>query len=138
MVRLSEARLAQLQARGRIRGDAVSDLPKPSKHRNKKSELDGIIFDSKKEAARYQELKLLERAGEIADLQLQVVFDLAPAVVLDGRKKPAIRYLSDFTYLEGGIQVVEDVKSDATRMHPVYRIKKHLMKAVHGIDIRET
>ena len=48
------------------------------KYRNKKVEVDGILFDSKKEANRYMELKLLEKAGEITDLKRQVRYELIP------------------------------------------------------------
>ena len=57
--------------------------------------------------------------------------------MLDGKAKPAVRYVADFVYQEQGAQVVEDVKSVVTRKHPVYRLKKHLMKHVHGIEVRE-
>lgn len=132
-MRLSAQRLAVLQAKGRIRGD---DKPaKASKHRNQKTEVDGITFDSKKEAGRYQELKLLERAGEITDLRLQVPFEIVPAVTLYGRRVPARHYMADFTYVEGGKLVVEDSKGQRL---PMYTIKRQLMKSVHNIEIRET
>ncbi|MCG4607161.1 hypothetical protein L0O74_12605, partial [Bifidobacterium longum] len=53
------------------------------------------------------------------------------------RAKPALRYFADFTYLKDGVQVVEDVKSVATRKLASYRSKKHMMKSVHDIDISE-
>jgi hypothetical protein len=59
-------------------------------------------------------------------------------VVLDGKTKPAVRYIADFVYIRDGRQVVEDAKSPHLRKDPVYRLKKHLMKSVHGIDIVET
>jgi len=111
---------------------------KPPKYRNTKTEVDGIVFDSKKEAARWQQLKLQEAAGSIKDLRRQVPFELAPAVVLDGRKKPALRYLADYVYLEDGLLTVEDCKSEITRKAPAYRIKKHLMATVHKLHIKET
>lgn len=109
-----------------------------AKYRNTKVEVDGQKFDSKKEAARWQKLQLLEAAGHIQDLRRQVAFELAPAVVLDGRKKPALRYFADLVYMEDGLLVVEDVKSEITRKNPVHRIKKHLMATVHKIFIKET
>lgn len=111
---------------------------KPQKYRNTKTEVDGITFDSKKEAARWQELKLQEACGYIKDLRRQVPFELAPAVKLDGRMKPALRYWADFCYLDEGLLVVEDSKSPVTRKDPLYRAKRHLMATVHKIIIKET
>jgi hypothetical protein len=110
---------------------------KPSKYRNQKVTVDGFTFDSAKESRRYSELLALQRAGKISNLELQVPFILAPPVVMNGRKKPALRYMADFVYDEGGKQVVEDVKSAATRKLPVFRVKAHLMLSVHGIEIKE-
>jgi hypothetical protein len=110
---------------------------KAAKHGNTGIEVDGIKFDSKREAARHLHLLMLQRAGMISDLKLQVPFVLQPAVVLDGRKKPALRYFADFTYLERGRLVIEDAKSPHLRKHPVYRLKKHLLKTTFGLDISE-
>jgi hypothetical protein len=110
-----------------------------SKYRSIKTVIDGITFDSKKEAARWQELKLAERAGLIAELVRQVPFVLAPSVMIDGRKKPELRWFADFIYTDlAGYTVVEDCKSPPTRKTKDYRIKKHLMKSVHNIDILES
>ena len=100
-----------------------------SKFRNKRTMLDGIAFDSKKEAARYQELKLLERAGEISELKLQPTF----SIEVGGHR--ICKYRADFAYKQGGADVVEDVKGIKT---PTYRLKAKLLKAVHGITILET
>ncbi len=77
-----------------------------TKYKNKKVVLNGITFDSQKEARRYRDLSLLERAGEINDLELQKAFILAESVKFESepRRKPAV---------------------------------KHLMKSVHGLEIRE-
>ena len=114
-------------------------MKKPSKYNNRKVELDGFTFDSQKEARRYSELKLLVRVGEISELELQKSFVLAESVKFNNepRAKPAIRYVADFAYMENGVMIVEDVKSKATKSLPVYRMKKHLMKSVHGIEIQE-
>lgn len=106
-----------------------------SKYRNVKTVIDGISFDSKREAARWQELRLWVRAGGIADLNRQVPFVLAPSVVIGGRKRPALRYIADFTYIDNVSQemVIEDVKGKITEG---YRIKRHLM-AVKGYKITE-
>lgn len=104
-----------------------------TKYNNKRTVIDNIAFDSKKEAARYAVLKLLERGKAISDLKLQVPFVLAPAIHINGRKKPALRYFADFVYVENGKQVIEDCKGFLT---DVYRIKRHLM-IVQGYEIRE-
>ncbi len=101
-----------------------------SKYHAKKTVVDGITFDSKKEAMHYQELKLLERAGEIHDLKLQV-----PFVLID--KSPygrQIKYVADFVYYQDGQMVVVDVKGFKT---DVYKLKKRLMAERYGIEIKE-
>jgi hypothetical protein len=117
------------QARHKTVGGQVT------KYRNKKVTVDGITFDSAKEARRWSELRLLEKAGQIAMLERQRVFILAPAVTLGGRKKPALRYVCDFCYEKDGAEVVEDVKSSITRESRAFRIKQHLMMSVHGIEL---
>lgn len=107
-----------------------------SKYGNKRVMVDGVWFDSQREAKRYGQLKMMEKAGEISALTLQVYFTLAESVVLNGRKKPALRYVADFCYnTNDGFPVVEDCKGHKTA---VYRIKQHLMKSIFGIDIKET
>jgi hypothetical protein len=79
------------------------------KYRNKPCVIDGIRFDSKAEARRYQELELLQRGRQIRDLKRQVTF------ALYGKNGAAIcRYRADFMYEEAGKHVVEDVKGVAT------------------------
>ena len=107
---------------------------KKPKYNNKKTETDGIIFDSALEAARYLELKRLEDSGEITILRRQVAFEIIPSVVLDGRKLPPSKYVADFTYWVGDEMVCEDVKGMATRE---YRLKRKMMKAFLGIEVRE-
>jgi hypothetical protein len=111
--------------------------PKTNKYRNQPVTVDGVKFDSKKEYARWQQLKMLESAGKVSNLRRQVSFELAPAVTLHGRKKPALRYVADHAYEENGVMVYEDVKSEITRKDPVYRMKIHLLMSVHGVEIRE-
>ncbi len=110
-----------------------------SKYNAQRIEKDGMKFDSVKEYKRYIELTARMQRGEISELQCQVKFELAPKVKIAGEKraKPALRYFADFTYIENGVLVVEDVKSAVTRKLASYRNKKHLMKTVHDIDIRE-
>lgn len=109
-----------------------------SKYNNRKVSVGGITFDSKKEATRWQQLRLAEAEGAISNLQRQVVYEIAPAVVLDGRKRPARKYVADFQYhrSEGDsvALVVEDVKGMKL---PEYRLKRHLMKAIHNIEVKE-
>lgn len=97
-----------------------------SKMRNVKVMYDNILFHSKKEAARYADLKLLARGGVIKDLKLQVPFELVP-------KQPgerAVKYYADFTYYDNRINkfVIEDTKSDFTRKKDSYIIKRKLVK----------
>ena len=108
-----------------------------TKHKNKKVNLFGLSFDSKKEASRYLILKQYQENGLIKNLELQKTFSLIPAVILNGRRKPAIRYVCDFYYEMDGKPVIEDVKSPVTRKLSTYRIKAHLMKHIFNIDIKE-
>lgn len=106
-----------------------------SKYNNKKTTLFGITFDSKAEADRYLVLKSEWQAGRIRELELQKVFILAPSVTVQGRKRPPLKYIADFEYYRAdGTHVVEDVKGMVTDS---YRIKRHLMASVHGIEIKE-
>lgn len=106
-----------------------------SKYRNKKVTFNGIKFDSKKECKRYQELLLLERAGQISDLQRQVRFELIPSQRIDGKVvERAVYYVADFVYEEKGQKVVEDTKGIRTAD---YIIKRKLMLHIHGIRIKE-
>lgn len=108
-------------------------LKRRSKYRNIKVKVDGIIFDSKKEAERWKMLQFLESQGKIRDLKRQVRYTL----MVYGKK--ICSYVADFVYEDRSVdgRVVEDVKSDHTRRLPVYRIKKKLMKALYDIDIKE-
>ena len=105
-----------------------SQKQKNSKYNNAKTVVDGIEFDSEKESMRYAELKMLEKAGAIQDLKLQVPFILQPSFYKDGERIQAIKYVADFTYTKDGETVIEDVKSDATRKNKVYQLKKKMME----------
>ena len=112
---------------------------KKNKYHSRKVTINGIQFDSKKEANRYCALKMLENAGEISDLKLQVPFELIPTQRDEDGKllEKKCSYLADFTYLDkDGNLVVEDVKSKATRTTE-YRIKRKLMLYNLGIQIKE-
>lgn len=107
-----------------------------SKYNSKKTIVDGQKFDSKKEARRYQELLLLEKAGEIQNLCRQVKFVLIPSQRDENGKvvERECSYKADFTYEEGIKTVVEDVKGYRTKE---YIIKRKLMLYQYGIRIRE-
>ncbi len=94
----------------------------------KKQSVDGIVFASRKEARRYQQLKLLERAGKITGLELQPPF----VITINGVK--CFTYKADFAYFEDNKRVVEDVKGVKT---PVYRLKKKCVEAMYGFQIVE-
>lgn len=104
-----------------------------SKHRNVKVEIDGIVFDSLKESRRYQHLYQAQKMGLIRQLKVHPKFDL----MINGLK--ICTYEADFSYFHLGVsrQAIEDVKSEATRTAPVYRLKKKLMKAILGINVNE-
>lgn len=105
------------------------------KYKAKKITVDGIVFDSQKEASRYRELRLLEQAGAIEDLQMQVAFELIPKQTEKGKcVERSCKYIADFVYREKGQMIVEDVKGFKT---PEYTIKRKLMRFIHGIGIRE-
>lgn len=123
----------------------VRRAAKRSKYGAIKQTVDGITFHSKREASRYCELKLLEKAGQIARLTLQQRFELcAPKTNLRGDVNSADwmmtigRYVADFCYdeLTPGVTrfVVEDAKGFKT---PLYRWKKKHFEAQYGIEIRE-
>lgn len=121
------------------------------KYGNKKYTVDGITFDSIREAHRYQELKAMQKAGIIHDLKLQVEYILiptqhepSPGVYKSGKNKGKPKsgkvlerkcsYISDFVYIENGVLIVEDAKGMRTKE---YIIKRKLMLYVHGIKIKE-
>lgn len=106
---------------------------KTPKYRNVKTVVDGITFDSAKEARRYGELKLLERSGRISGLEVQPAFRIVVNDCLICTYKADFRYVTDTPHASG-VVVTEDVKGMQT---PVYRLKKKLMLAVHGISVVE-
>ena len=98
-----------------------------SKYKNKKITIDGITFDSRLEATRYCELKLLYQAGEITQLRLQPEFELIPAFRKNGISFRKTTYKADFMYLDNrsGKYIVEDTKGFKT---DVYKIKRKLFE----------
>lgn len=117
-----------------LRRQLKAAAPRRQKYASRRVEIDGQTFDSKAEARYWGVLQLRLKAGEIRNLRRQVPFELAPAVVIGGRKRPPLRYVADFVWEEGGKTIVADVKGVVPE---AYRIKRHLMKAIHGIDILE-
>ena len=119
-----------------------------AKYYSKNVTRDGMTFDSVKEYKRYCELRLLEKAGAITDLQRQVEFELIPAqrepnrVGVRGGKikgktiEKAVKYVADFTYKQNDVLVVEDVKSPATKTRD-YILKRKMMLYFKGIKISE-
>jgi len=101
-----------------------------SKYHAIRTEVDGYVFDSRAEARRYEDLKLLERIGEIGDLELQPQFP----IVVNGKKIG--KYIADFRYMDKVKKevVIEDVKGMKT---PVYRLKKKLVEAIYSVVITE-
>jgi hypothetical protein len=106
-----------------------------NKYYSKKVTVNGITFDSKKEANRYSELVLLERAGKIQNLERQVKFELIPYQRIDGKVvERGCSYIADFVYQQDGKKVVEDTKGFRTQE---YIIKRKLMLYLKGIRIKE-
>lgn len=94
-------------------------------------------FDSKAEHRRWLELKLLEKAGKISELERQKRFELQPAFTdCTGRRQRPIFYVCDYFYREGDKYIIEDVKSPVTANNAVYRLKKKMM-LYRGYEIRE-
>lgn len=124
------------------------------KYNNSKTVVDGITFDSRHEAHRYCELKLLERGKVISDLELQKEFVLIPNQYRteerygkNGRRlkdkqillEKKVSYFADFCYTlnETGETVVEDAKSDITRKDKAYILKRKMLRYFYGISVRE-
>ena len=108
-----------------------------NKYRNTKIIIDGIEFDSKKEGYRYKELKLLERAGLIKDLELQKEYILQDKFKINNKTVRKISYIADFSYIavkDNKLHVI-DVKGFKT---PEYKLKRKLMLYMHNIRIKET
>lgn len=108
--------------------DATASVKKSKYNNIKTVDEFGNVFDSKKELKRAKELRLLLKAGEIGFLARQVEFDLGVG-----------KYIADFVYTDKatGLTVVEDVKSEATKKLPVYRLKRKMMWKIHQIELKE-
>lgn len=95
-----------------------------NKYNAKKTEINGVQFDSKKEAKVYQDLESLQRIGKISNLRRQVRFELVPKQ----KDERAVFYVADYVYEQDGKQIVADCKSAMTKKLPAYIIKRKLMK----------
>ena len=128
------ARNPQLQELAKIK-----DGPGKNKYNAKRTTIDGITFDSAKEANRYQELLMLERSGQISGLRRQVRYELQAGFVgMTGKWVRPICYVADADYWEQGGHVVEDTKSPATRKIKSYQIKRKMFEAkFRDIEFRE-
>ena len=103
-----------------------------SKLRNIPTVVDGIRFASKKEARRWCELCLLERAGAIRNLRRQVVYQLA----VNGH--PICKYVPDFVYYENGLEIIEDVKGQKSGVpYQLFTVKRKLLFALYGLEVIE-
>ena len=137
MLRLSEEQLQEMvnHHEGRVHvleGEKSSQ----AKYRNKRfRDESGEWWDSLQEYKRWVDLRLLETAGKIQDLQKKVKFDLLPAAIKDHKRLRPLRYVADFVYFEDGMKVVEDAKGYRNKL---YLMKKRLMWQLLGIDIFET
>lgn len=118
---------------------ALGLIGRKSKYGNKPQKIGGEKYRSKREAKRHRDLLALQRAGLVAGLNREVAYVLAPSVRYSdkARATPALRYVADFVYTDTrtGRLIVEDCKGCRTQ---AYRVKRHLMLAVHGIEVRET
>lgn len=148
-VRMTAAELKEAHARNQARGRPRARPGSHQKYGNQRvTDAEGMKFDSKAEHRHWLHLSMLARAGKIVNLRRQVTFELAPAQTFQRRddlgmflpgqvvKTRPLRYVADFTYTvaDTGEEVVADVKGAQT---DVWRIKRVLMKHVHGIDVME-
>jgi hypothetical protein len=109
-----------------------------NKYNSKKVTIDGYTFDSAKEARRYSNLVLMQKAGIISGLTLQPAFELQEKYKKNGRSVREIKYIADFSYLENGKLVIEDVKAADNFKTDVYKLKKKLFEFKYPeLEIRE-
>lgn len=106
------------------------------KYKNKKTRVDGILFDSAREAARYCVLKAKERSGEITELERQKKFEILPGFVYRGERVRKVVYIADFVYRnKNGEKIIEDVKGFKTKD---YLLKKKLLLSRLAAEGNET
>jgi hypothetical protein len=129
-IRATAAEIAEWERKGLIPPAALTPAAieaSPSKYGNRRTEIDGLTFASKREARRYLDFREQQRAGLIRDLQTQTEIP----IVVNG--VTVTRYIADFTYTRDGARVVEDAKGAKT---DVYRLKKKLLAAL-GVEVVE-
>lgn len=135
-----------LQKLGKQQRPRESREPSKNKYSAKPTDVimpDGTVrhFDSIKEAERFKELDLLQRAGEITGLKCQVPFELVPHQKRDdGKTEQPVKYIADFVYYDGCRRVVEDVKGykdTGSAAYKLYTVKRKLMLQRYGITIKE-
>jgi ribosomal protein S8 len=105
------------------------------KYHSTRTQIDGIWFDSKKEANRYSELRVMEKSGEISGLTLQPEYQLQPGFTYDGKKERAIVYRADFRYSKDGKIIVEDVKASSRFKTNIYKLKRKMLLYKYGEKI---
>jgi hypothetical protein len=113
---------------------------KNNKYYAQKCKINGSVFDSRKEAQRHQVLLLLQKSGQICDLERQKKYILIPTQRDENGKliERELSYIADFVYKENGKEVVEDVKGyKEGAAYRIFSIKRKLMLSVHGIRVRE-
>lgn len=134
MTTWTEEDVAKLRVKGRSDPPAVS-AKKRSKYRAEPTEVDGHRFPSRREASRYEHLKLLQQAGEIRDLELQPKYPLIVTTPAGVKVEVGV-YTADFRYFKkGGGSVVEDAKG--FRTNTAYLLRKRIVEAQYGIRIEE-
>jgi hypothetical protein len=128
--KFTAADVAKLEARGMVPPGTVPEKEKRHKYAAERTEVDGERLDSKKEAAQYRKLLVLQQAGVISNLKRQVPYELNEGGTF------SYKYIADFVYkiVETGEEVVQDAKGYRTAE---YKKKKRLMKQVHNITITE-
>jgi hypothetical protein len=136
-LRLTEEQLAAIKARSTVRTHTLKDErpTKASKYNNHRFTDSEGSWDSKRERARWDQLRALESAGQIEDLKKKIPYELIPSSMKNGKKLRPVVYIADYVYTENGLTVVEDCKGFRTKL---YLIKKRLMWERYGIDIYET
>lgn len=105
-----------------------------SKYLNKKVVLDGIKFDSQKEASRYSMLSVMQKTGQISELECHPKFYIIPSVKWNGKTLCKRSYSADFKYVQDGKIIVEDVKSPATAKKATYTLKRQLFLHQYGAE----
>lgn len=127
-------------------GIAAKNTEKPNRSKYNSEKITTVLydgtehtFDSKKEYRRYQELEIMQLAGEIGELKLQVPYELLPKQKLsNGKTERAVMYIADFVYTENENTIVEDVKGYRDGgAYRVFSLKRKMMKFFHNIEIRE-